>query len=473
MHFFFSDFAPASRVHYNIAMQGQWQKIREKLRGTVDSGTFNVWLAQLKGKVNESTLSLYAPSIFIADMVKSRFFLELKTAMTAVLDVPASDIVISISVAAEKPRNDETVPATVTRTIQNVLPLRVASNPATKTHWRYSFDDFVEGDSNRMAVAAAKDICNTDGQIQTCFVNSSSGLGKTHLSHALGRLASQVKDGQRVNYLTADDFASKYVASWHNKDLEGFKQHLKHSDVLVLEDVHLFRDKFKMQEMALNIVKDIQSKGGKIVFTSIFSPCELQKVDAQLVSCFCSGIVTSIGRPTKEMRCEILSRKAKKLKANLPASVKMLLASRLNGDVRQLESCLESLVYKANLLKQGITEDLALGVLSQYAAAEECLDLEGLTSLVCNCYGIDSKAVVGPSRSQLNVMARNTIYYLARRHTDLALETIGHRFNRSHSTVLKGIATVQNALDKQSRIGRQISSAISLVERQAGLAGRA
>lgn len=455
-----------------LAMQGQWQRIREKLREVVDSGTFNVWLAQLNGKVCESTLSLCAPSSFIADMVKSRFFELLKTTMSSVVDLPDDEIAISISVDMEKQHTAEIEPAVVTHTIPNVLPMRVRSTMASKTHWRYSFEDFVEGDSNRMAVAAAKDICNSDGQIQTCFVNSSSGLGKTHLSQALGRLACQVKNGQRVNYLTADDFASRYVASWHNKDLEGFKHHLKQSDVLVLEDVHLFRDKFKMQEMALNIVKDIQSNGGRIVFTSIFSPCELQKVDPQLVSCFCSGIVTSIGRPTEEMRCEILSRKAKKLKANLPSNVKTLLASRLNGDVRQLESCLESLVYKANLLKQGITEDLALGVLSQYATAEQWLDLDGLTDLVCNCYGIDVKTVTGRSRSQINVMARNTIYYLARRHTDLALEEIGHRFNRSHSTVLKGISKVQNALDKQTRIGRQISSAIDLVERQAGVSGR-
>ena len=98
--------------------------------------------------------------------------------------------------------------------------------------------------------------------------------------------------------------------------------------------------------------------------------------------------------------------------------------------------------------------------------------LDGLTNLVCDCYGVDSCAIAGRSRSQVNVMVRNTIYYLARRHTDLALDQIGHRFNRSHSTVLKGISTVQNALDKQSSIGRQISNAIDLVERQAGVSRR-
>lgn len=453
-------------------MQGQWQKIREKLRETVDSGSFNVWLAHLQGKVCESTLALCAPTNFIADMVRSRFLPLLKTSMASVLDLSESELTVSISVASVIPRAANRDMSVATHTVQGVLPLRIHATPSPKQHWRYSFDDFVEGDSNRMAIAAAKDICYNGGQLQTFFVNSSSGLGKTHLSHALGRLACQVKKGQRVNYLTADDFASKYVASWHNKDLEGFKQRLKQSDVLVLEDVHLFRDKFKMQEMALNIVKDIQAKGGKTVFTSIFSPREIQKVDDQLVSCFCSGIVTMMGRPTEEMRSEILSRKARKLKANLPDSVKNLLASRLKGDVRQLESCLESLVYKANLLNQGITEELAFDILAQYATAERLLDLDSVTNLVCSCYGIDSNVIAGRSRSQVNVMARNTIYYLARRHTDLALEEIGHRFNRSHSTVLKGISSVQNALDKQTRIGRQISSAISLVERQAGVPSR-
>lgn len=450
-------------------MQEQWLKISENLRKIVDSGTYNAWFAPLQCSVNGTELAVQAPNSFMADWLRKRQIENLKTAASSVLGVATSEITIEITVGESEAQKREADSVPVVRTIQNTLPLQIKPSQKAVNKWRYSFDDFVEGESNCVAAAAAKDICQKKGQLQTFFVNSASGLGKTHLSHAMGCAVTQANDGQRVTYLTAEDFASGYVTALYNKDLEGFKHRLKQSDMLLLEDVHFFRNKYAMQEMALNVVKDIQLHGGRVVFTSTFSPRELQKVDSQLVSYFCAGLVTSMGKPDRAMRREILQRKAKQLRIVLSSAVEDLLVDRLKGDVRQMESCLQSLAYKAKLLHSAITADLALSVLAQYATAENLPDLDSLTRLVCGCYGVEEKTLCGRSRSQINVMARNTIYFLARRHTDLALEEIGQHFNRSHSTVLKGIATVQSALDKQNNIGRQIASTISLVERQAGI----
>ena len=224
----------------------------------------------------------------------------------------------------------------------------------------------------------------------------------------------------------------------------------------------------KIQETALGIVKNIQEHGGRVIFTSSFSPKELQKVDSQLVSSFCSGILAHIERPDLEMRAEIIKRKAHALKMRMDDQLCNLLAKHLEGDVRQIESCMNSIIFKAKVTHSEITEELALGVLNAYMGVKST-DLTSLTSFVCEGYGIKLANVYSSSRCKANVVGRNTIFYLARKYTDLTLKEIGQPFNKRHSSVLQGITSVEQELAKNSVLGKQIAKTISLVEEKAGL----
>ena len=353
--------------------------------------------------------------------------------------------------------------------LQATLP--ISSTPAYRlaTNWRYSFADFVVGPTNNMAVAAAQDVSRSSGCVRTLFMNSAPGLGKTHLAQAVGRAIAEERSGARVGYLTAEDFASRFVAALRTHDIENFKTRFRDLDVLLLEDVHFLQGKEKMQDMALAVVKSLQAKGGRVIFTSSFSPRELQRVDSQLVSHFCSGILTDIGRPTEDMRRHILERKAKSFQVLLPDSVCELLACRLDGDVRQMESCLNSLIFKARLLNCGLNLDLAMEVLSQYAEISCGPDMPTIVRLVCESYGLNERQLSSRSRRKECVLGRNTVYYLARKHTELTLEEIGEKFNRRHSTVIKGITSVERELSKETSLGRQIARAVKLIERNAGM----
>ena len=192
-------------------------------------------------------------------------------------------------------------------------------------------------------------------------------------------------------------------------------------------------------------------------------------MDSQLVSHFCSGILTDIGRPNEDMRRHILERKAKSFQVLLPDSVCELLACRLDGDVRQMESCLNSLIFKARLLNCGLNLDLAMEVLSQYTEISCGPDLPTIVRLVCESYGLNERQLNSRSRRKECVLGRNTVYYLARKHTELTLEEIGDRFNRRHSTVIKGITSVERELSKETSLGRQIARAVKLIERNAGM----
>lgn len=461
---------------YKAPMRDQWAEISENLKKMLDSGVFKVWIAPLRARLEDGALCLAAPNAFMAGWLESRMLCTLREAAAPVLGLAPEAVDLRIEIVGND-RNAAPEAASSADLAARVLPRRQASLPMPavapafrrEAAWRYRFEDFVVGPSNSVAVAAAQDVCRSGGDVRTLFVNSASGLGKTHLAQAVGQSLSRNSSGARVAYLTAEEFASRFVAALRSHDVEAFKGRLRELDVLLLEDVHFFQGKEKMQDMALAVVKNLQARGGRVIFTSSFSPRELQRVDSQLVSHFCSGILTNMGRPDEEMRRHILTRKARSFQVLLPDSVCDLLASRLRGDVRQMESCLNSLIFKARLLNCGLNLDLALEVLNQYAGVECGPDLPTIIRLVCESYGLEERQLCSRSRRRECVLGRNTVYYLARKHTELSLEEIGGTFNRRHSTVIKGITSVERELSKESSLGRQIARAVDLIERNAGL----
>ena len=387
-------------------MQEQWQKISENLRGVLNPGIFKVWIHPLDAHIEGNSLCLAAPSEYVARWLRDRMQDTLRSAAAPVLQVAPENIDIRISCQGAAPapaapaapaavaaaplatplaQPVHEVPATPLHTApsrpsqplwqpsQCSLPLPAPTlRPRTRQRWRFSFDDFVVGPCNAMAVAAAKDICHDGGCVETLFVSSASGLGKTHIMQSVGRAVQEQGGQARLAYLSAEDLASRYVAALRSNDVESFRARLRDLDVLLLEDVHFLQGKEKMQDMVLTVIKSLQDRGGRAIFTSSFSPRELEKLDSQLVSHFCSGIVSPLERPDTEMCRHILERKAKSFQVLLPDEVCDLLAGRLQGDVRQLESCLKSLVFKARMLNCGLNPELALEVLQH----------SGLTDLI-------------------------------------------------------------------------------------------
>ncbi len=477
-------------------MQEQWQKISENLRGILNPGIFKVWIHPLDAHIEGNSLCLAAPSEYVARWLRDRMQETLRSAAAPVLQVAPECIDIRISCqgapsapaapfapaavapplvasGAASAHGMSAAPARPARPLQPSqcsLPLPAPTlRPRARQRWRFSFDDLVVGPCNAMAVAAAKDICHDGGCVETLFVSSASGLGKTHIMQSVGRAVQEQGSQARLAYLSAEDLASRYVSALRSNDVEGFRARLRDLDVLLLEDVHFLQGKEKMQDMVLTVIKSLQDRGGRAIFTSSFSPRELERLDSRLVSHFCSGIVSPLERPDAEMCRHILERKAKSFQVLLPDEVCDLLAGRLQGDVRQLESCLKSLVFKARMLNCGLNPELALEVLQQYATVDCGPDFASIVRLVCESYGLNERQLASRSHKQQYVLARNTIYYLARKHTDMSLKEIGERFNRRHSTVIKGITSLEREIANESRVGRQISRAVELIERNAGI----
>ncbi|MBU1040501.1 MAG: chromosomal replication initiator protein DnaA [Proteobacteria bacterium] len=447
-----------------------WQKLLTILENRLEQGLFTLWIKPLDAKVEDNVLHLSAPNEFVAAWVRDRL---LETIREAALELTGRRIEIMVSVgqrrppvlAAPSPVALQASPQSRTRPAAEPLGLPLGHAPRTESlsRWRFRFDDFVVGPCNELACAAAKGLCNNSLDTDHLFLSAGPGLGKTHLLHAIGRHLAERSNRSRVSIacLSAEEFTTRLVLAIKAREAARFKAEFRESvDVLLLEDIHFFQGKGKLQEELLLTLKALQQRGCKVVLTSSFLPRELSDVDPQLVSCFASGFMALMQAPDYATREEIIRRKARSLQVQVPDNVTGLLAERLTTDIRQLESCLNNLVLKARLLGQQITEELAWQVLENYAVQVPMPGVERIVAFVCKTYGIDERELKSKSRSQQTVLARNTAFYLCRRHTDLSLAAIGDRLGRKHSTVLKGIIHVEREIAHQTPLGRQLGNTV-------------
>ncbi|MGE4264700.1 MAG: DnaA/Hda family protein [Desulfovibrio sp.] len=442
-----------------------WPKLLLMLENRLEQGLFTLWIRPLAAQVEGNSLELQAPNDFVATWVRERLA---DTVREAAQELTGKRIEVTVVVRKAAPVVEPVgEPAAamprMTAAPALALPLDYRPRPMTDARWRFSFDDFVVGPCNELACAASKGLCNDALAADHLFLSAGPGLGKTHLLHAIGRKLASRSNKSRLSIacLSAEEFATRLVLAIKAREAARFKAEFRDSvDVLLLEDIHFFQGKGKLQDELLMTLKALQARGCKVVLTSSFLPRELDQVDPQLVSCFASGFLALMDAPDYATREEIVRRKARSLQVQVPDDVTGLLAERLTTDIRQLESCLNNLVLKARLLGQQITTELAWQVLENYAAQTCSPDLERIVAFVCKSYGIDEFELLSKNRSQQTVLARNTAFYLCRKHTGLSLAAIGERLGRKHSTVLKGIINVEREINHQTPLGRQLSSTI-------------
>ncbi|MCA1985653.1 MAG: chromosomal replication initiator protein DnaA [Desulfovibrio sp.] len=493
-------------------MNTHWDQIRQILQKTVNPGLFQVWIAPLTAVLNGSKLCLKAPNEFVAIWVRDRLLDQIRQAAVAVLGkqvevvvtadpvgeagdaavVAASAIaqagiagtVTGVSAApsgsaiarpAPLPRGAVPACSPATGPRQLGLPLQSTDAPRSRPCWQFSFDDFVVGPSNQLAYAAARALCDKQLESDQVFLSSTPGLGKTHLLQAVGRNLCSYSNRQqvRVEYLTAEEFGRLWVQSLRSNEVERFKARFREGvDLLLLEDVHFFQGKEKMQDELLATMNALRNRGAKVILTSSFLPRELKDVDSTLASRICSGFLAVIEKPGFETRKRILEQKAKSFHVALPDKVTDLLAERINTDIRQLEACLQNLILKARLLNHKITLELACEVLSHYEPETPQYSMDRIIEFVCNAFELSPGELRSKSRQRQIVQARNAAYFLARKYTELSLQDIGDRFNRKHSTVIKGITSIEREMNLQTPVGRQLSRTVEMAKAYCRVGGR-
>jgi chromosomal replication initiator protein len=448
-------------------METLWPQTKQLLEKTLSPGLFNLWIKPLSARARDGVLELAAPNAFVASWVRERLVDSVAEAASVIMGSRPRVEVVEGQKSAENAVIATSKPAVRPKAAPRSLTLPIAPSvpELAGDRFRFSYDEFVVGPSNELAYVASKGICDMTLSADQLFISSAPGLGKTHLIQAMGRelCASAGHGGKnlRVAYLSSEEFANRLVMALKTRQVERFKAAFRENvDVLLLEDVHFFRDKPRIQDELLNTLKALNSRGCRLVFTSSFLPKDLAGLDGQLLSRISSGFLTVIDKPDLATRKRILERKAAVHQVLLPDDVSTLLADRLHADVRQLESCLQNLALKAKLLNCRISVDLAWEVLKHYDLEARPLSLEDIVDYVCDVYRISPDQLKSKSRKRQFVLARNTAFLLARQHTDMSLVDIGNRFNRRHSTVVKGITALERHLSLRTPLGRELERTI-------------
>ncbi|MDY0040716.1 MAG: chromosomal replication initiator protein DnaA [Desulforhabdus sp.] len=331
--------------------------------------------------------------------------------------------------------------------------------PGASFNPRFTFDHFVVGQCNQFAYAAS--MAMASGQQfynQSIYLLSETGLGKSHLSHAIGNHLVSKKPELRVHYVTTEQFANEMIYALKNDKIEAFKNKFRSGcDVLLLERIEFLSGKEKIQNELIYTLDELLDRGKKILCTGSTYPKDIPRLNNELKSRLGGLLVAPIERPDFKTRMEIIKRKAQTENIRLPMEIVEFLADRISGDVRQLESCLVGLIAKTNILGVPITLRCAQEITQTMLDRLPKITIDHVQQVVCDSYQVTLTDLQSPSRRKELAKARKIAMYLCRQYTSESLSAIGKSFNRSHSSVLYAVNGLNKEMvEKNSKLKRQV-----------------
>ncbi|MBR4748731.1 MAG: chromosomal replication initiator protein DnaA [Abditibacteriota bacterium] len=319
----------------------------------------------------------------------------------------------------------------------------------------FTFDRFVAGGNNRFALSCAQNVANEpSGKYNPLFIYGNSGLGKTHLMHAIGHEVYRKDPDARVFFTSGEAFAVMYLDFYSANKLTEFKKKIRNIDLLLLDDVQFLLGKEKTVEEFFLLFNALYESKKQIVLTSDRAPKDL-KFDERLTSRFEWGVMADVKAPDLETRMAILQNKASREGMSFNLDVIEYVARLITGNVRLLTGALTTLIARSSLLGQSVTVDFAKSVLEDYSRndSKKTVNVEGIIKLVAEEYGVSEEDIIGTSKVKEIIQARQTAMYITRETTNMSLPQIGRAFGgKDHTTVLHNYKKIEEQLeDKEFR----------------------
>lgn len=341
---------------------------------------------------------------------------------------------------------------------------RSALYEQAKQHLRpeYTFDEFIEGDGNRLARSAAFAVAQEPGSTNynPLLVYGGVGLGKTHLAQAVANYALEHHTAERVLYVSSDRFTSQFVQSVRENRIAAFSSYYRQADLLIVDDVQFFGEKEKTQEEFFHIFNDLHQNGKQIFLCADRPPTQIPGIEERLLSRFQWGLSADIQRPDLETRIAILQRKAARQQIAVEPNVLELIAQRIDSNVRQLEGALTRLTALVQLDDRTLDLDTARRYLQEHTDEEPAvLDAADIIEQVADYFRLAEDDLLSRSRKQSVAQARQIAMYLCREMTDASYSHIGSRFGgRDHSTVIHAYRKIEEVLESDEGLQDDISA---------------
>ena len=445
-----------------------WLQCLQRLQEALPTTDFSMWVRPLQAELDNGTLTLFAPNRFVLDWVREKYIIQINNLLDEFCgdDVPSLRFEVgSKSVAPTAPLPEVNQTTSTSPTSSATKNTHVASKstgrvwepapspvqPADANHRsnvnaQHLFTNFVEGKSNQLALAAARQVADNPGAAYNpLFLYGGTGLGKTHLLHAVGNAISERKEDARVVYMHSERFVQDMVKALQNNQIEEFKRYYRSVDALLIDDIQFFANKERSQEEFFHTFNALLEGNQQIILTSDRYPKEISGVEDRLKSRFGWGLTIAIEPPELETRVAILMKKAEDHQIHLADEVAFFIAKRLRSNVRELEGALNRVIANANFTGRSITIDFVREALRDLLALQEKLvTIDNIQKTVAEYYKIKMADLLSKRRSRSVARPRQVAMALAKELTNHSLPEIGDAFGgRDHTTVLHACRKVQ------------------------------
>jgi chromosomal replication initiator protein len=453
-----------------------WTRLQAELRRRVPDATYDIWLAPLawSGIDDGAVVVLHAPAD-VREWVGQRFAAVLEDAARVVLGPTAT---VQLRDAGAPTASGATPPprggvARRQGPADDDPRDALFDDAVSRLNPKYTFEQFVIGDANRFAHAAALAVAELPGQAYNpLFIVGPPGVGKTHLLHSIGNYVRAYGGGLTVRYTTVERFTNEFLEALKARDVDAFKHRYRRNDVLLIDDVQFLESKVKTEEEFFHTFNALHETGSQLVLTSDRPPRDMAALQDRLRQRFESGLLVDIRSPDPATRLTVLRKRAHHDGIELAdGAVLELIAERVTDNLRSLEAALIRVVAYASLTDAAITRELADEVLTQLYGRQQARaaagppTIERIQDFVAEAFGLTREELLSPVRTARVAWPRQVAMYLAREHTHETLPAIGARFGgRDHSTVVHAckratgrIATDPEAYDAVTRITARLT----------------
>jgi chromosomal replication initiator protein len=470
----------AGEANYLVTDAGEvWRTCSEKLRAQLPDSVWRTWFTDIRaGGLDESVLVLSAPNQTVRDRIEARYLDQLEAVVAEIIGPRNVQLVVRALNASPGPYIhtmevlEPPAPAHGGRSApthqtgadsQGVLrPVEAALNA------RYKFDAFVIGASNRFAHAAAQRVAETPAlAYNPLFIHGDSGLGKTHLLHAIGHYVMENFPQNTVRYVSTETFMNDFVDAIRNNSQPSFKRRYRDCDVLLVDDIQFMEGKEGLQEEFFYTFNTLHEGGKQLVLSSDRHPRNIATLEHRLRSRFESGLITDVQPPELETRLAILRKKAEGERTQIPDDVLELIATHVRDNIRELEGALIRVSAFASLNRELLTRQMAEMVLSDIMDANRPrqvtpkLILETTSAM----FGYSIDDLCGPSRRRPLVTARQISMYVFRDLTDFSYPAIAREFGgRDHTTVIHAVEKITQQLRENRQVYDQVTELIMRIK---------
>ena len=444
------------------SLTGEVDYFRNAVRSRVSPVNWQTWLAPLGVRPNDGSVSITAPSEFHLRWVREKHLAVLEEAALATFG-PGSELIFDIDLTDLALRDadleDEEEGPPIGKG-HSRPPERGAAERRLQA--KYTFENFVVGQSNRFAHAAAMAVAEQPGgHYNPLFIYGGAGLGKTHLLHAVGHHALELRPAAVVRYVSSENFFNEFIDGIRKKRMDEFKARYRTTDVLLLDDVQFFERKEQILEEFFHTFNDLYEAGKQMVISSDRHPKHLATLEDRLRSRFEWGLLTDIQPPDVETRIAILRKNAEFAPKPVGAEVLHFIGEHVQDNIRELEGALTRVTAYAALTNQSITLEMAKDVLQDLvpAASQRPVSADDIINATAAAFGFSPDDLRSPSRRQPLVLSRQVAMYVCREQTDLSLPKIGALFGgRDHTTVMHAIEKVKRLLLTDHQVFERVTA---------------